>query len=121
MESSSRRSSMLQHYLIIKEHIEKQLQILISSEEKAQKRYEEDLLFLGSLGSKPLIIRSSGTKQKVIPISHPRYPKAVSYWTRVLNEDISKFLTRDTQKIDRKQKELTEVEAKINNILHQTI
>jgi hypothetical protein len=98
-----------------KNHVEEMLEMLISRQNKAQRRYEEDLLYLGHLGTSPLpLIRKSGEKKK-IPVGHPLYPRALEFWTKVLTDDINEFLSGKIEKqIEEKRKELAEIEAKIN-------
>ena len=94
------------------------LGLLISGQQKAQKRYEEDLLLLGSLGTKPLILTSKSGKKKRIPVNHLLYPRALEFWTKVLTDDINEFLSSEIEKqqqIEEKKRKLAEIEAKINS------
>lgn len=78
--------------LKLRNHHQEMLSLLLSNQEKAKLRYEEDLIAYGKLGTTSLPAFSRKKKIKSIPLGHPLYSRALESWTRTLNQDISRYL-----------------------------
>ena len=79
-------------HLKLRNHHQEMLTQLLSRQEKAKLRYDEDLIAYGKLGTTSLPAFSRKKKIKSIPLGHPLYPRALASWTRTLNQDISRYL-----------------------------
>lgn len=83
-----------------RENIQKMLAVLLSNQEKAKIRYEEDLIAYGKLGTSSLLVHGR-KKKKRAPLGHPLYPRVLEYWTRVLSKDISEYLEKSPKTQER--------------------